>query len=104
MEGARQMSTPTGDNAGHRYVRSDDPELMETLDVLDTVQGYAYADPEQRGFRLDTPDQVLKSWTLLHDPDVEDRYEPEQLQQMRERVRQAGRQKGVELQEKGRNR
>ena len=98
------MRTPTEDNAGHRYVRSDDPELMETLNVLDTVQGYAYADPEQRGFRLDTPDQVLKSWSLLHDPDVEDRYEPEQLQLMRERVRQAGRQKGVKLHEKGRNR
>jgi hypothetical protein len=104
------MSATTDDNAdnqnnaGQRYVRSEDTELMETLDVLDTVQGYAYADPEQRGFRLDTPDQVLKSWSLLHDREVEDLYEPEQLQLMRERVRQAGRQKGVELQEKGHKR
>lgn len=93
----------TESNAGEYYDREADAELMDTLDAMGSVQGYTYADPETRGFRLDTQDQVVKSWSLLHDPVMEDQYEPEQLQVMRERVRQAARQYGVELQDNDRN-
>jgi hypothetical protein len=105
MKGAGQMQNEEhpAENGGQFYDRQTDEQLMDTLDVMDNVQGYAYADPETRSFRLDTQDQVLRSWTLLHDPDIADSYSQDDLMLMRQRVRDAARQFGVSLNEKGRN-
>lgn len=87
--------------SGEYYDRRADDDLMDALDVMESVQGYAYADPESRSFRLDTQDQVLRSWTLLHSEVIEDGYSQEQLQLMRQRVQDAARQMGVQLDSRG---
>lgn len=72
----------------------------EEFEMNDEIQEYAGDDPVSLTFShfpLETPTGIQAAWNFISDPDNAAEYDQYEVEQFKNRVEQAARQKGVNL-------
>ena len=72
----------------------------EDFEMVDEVQEYVGDEPVSLTFNrfpLETPTGIQAAWTFISDPANADMYDAYEVEQFKDRVQQAARQKGVSL-------
>ncbi|RYC66417.1 MULTISPECIES: DUF6582 domain-containing protein [Spirosoma] len=57
-----------------------------------------FADPVNKKYPIDTPDHVRAAWSYINHKDNAARYDADDLQIIKDRIKQAAHQQGVQIQ------
>ena len=59
----------------------------------------AFADPTNRKYPIDTPEHVRAAWSYINHPDNAAKYSFDDLARIKDRIKRAARQHGIEIPE-----
>lgn len=80
----------------HRIERRDDVNPDEGEDKYGDV---TFADPVNNKYPVDTPEHVRAAWNYIHHENNADKYDDQDVTQIKDRIRRAAKKHGVELHE-----
>lgn len=76
--------------------RRDDVNPAQGEDKYGDVQ---FADPTNKKYPVDTPEHVRAAWSYIHHKDNAAKYDADEVESIKDRIRKAARKQDVELKE-----
>lgn len=80
------------------------PKIHERDDVKPSEGEHKYgdvdfADPTNKKYPIDTPEHVRAAWSYINHEKNADKYEPDEVTQIKDRIRKAAKTHGVDIEE-----
>jgi hypothetical protein len=81
---------------------SDRIDRREDVNPKEGIREYGdvtFADPVNKKYPVDTPEHVRAAWSYINHEDNAAKYDKDEVKQIKDRIKRAAKEKGVEISE-----